>query len=178
MGCAHASRRYVLQRSSSRHHSRARYHRAVHRFDSLSSWAYGCFDPSGSYVHIDAGVWDLRMLQLQRVVPHLGGSIYRYDAYGDVLYSFRPADSMRGPRAFKSAPKQPGVQIVAASTLYCSACAHQTLTHSAETFEKVLFRRTDLLLADLALNSSSSQLAEVGSADPCYTVLYDVSTSP
>ncbi|KAF0688817.1 Aste57867_19639 [Aphanomyces stellatus] len=69
----------------------------LHKFDKLSNFGYGFYNPSGNEVIINSAVWDLRTFKLLRVVPALENCKIQFCATRPVMYVYSPFEPM-GPK--------------------------------------------------------------------------------
>lgn len=70
--------------------------RPIHKFDKLSDFGWGSLHPSGLQLLLNKDVWDLRTYRIvQSCSNALNGSTFRFDPFGDVIYSFQDATKHR-----------------------------------------------------------------------------------
>jgi len=64
--------------------------RPIHKFDKLSEFGWGSLHPNGLQLLLDKDVWDLRTFRIVQTCSNaLNGSSFRFDPFGDVIYSFQ-----------------------------------------------------------------------------------------
>jgi HIV-1 Vpr-binding protein len=67
-----------------------RMNRPIHKFDKLSAFGWGALHPNGLQLMLDKDVWDLRTYRIaQSCSIALHGSSFRFDPFGEVIYSYR-----------------------------------------------------------------------------------------
>ncbi|ETW05220.1 hypothetical protein, variant 2 [Aphanomyces invadans] len=77
----------------------------LHKFDKLSNFGYGFYNPSGNEVIINSAVWDLRTFKLLRVVPALESSKIQFCSSRPMMYVYSPFEPLAPAEPSKKAAK-------------------------------------------------------------------------
>ncbi|KAH9128752.1 hypothetical protein LEN26_005731 [Aphanomyces euteiches] len=78
----------------------------LHKFDKLSNFGHGYYNPSGNEVIINSAVWDLRTFKLLRIIPALETCKIQFSSTRPAMYVYSPFEPMVSKDAPRKLPKQ------------------------------------------------------------------------